>query len=179
MNTQRTLLVFASIGALAGAIVAGSFRIEQDSVATPASRDDLPMLLIPVHVSGAVANPGVVWINEGALIADAIALAGGALLAANLNEINLAYPVAEGDHIEVPGLSAAGQSAKGDDGLIDINQADGSELEGLPGVGPVLAARIVAYREEIGRFEAIEDLLEVSGIGESILASLRDFVRPP
>ncbi|MDH3463022.1 MAG: helix-hairpin-helix domain-containing protein, partial [Acidimicrobiia bacterium] len=65
------------------------------------------------------------------------------------------------------------------DGLIDINRADAAELETLPGVGPVLAARIVDYRESVGGFESIEDLLQVAGIGESILASIRELIRPP
>ena len=89
-----------------------------------------------------------------------------------LDEINLARPLVEGDHVEIPGpgdsLAASGDGER-DDGLISLNQADASSLEDLPGVGPVLADRIVAHREANGPFETVEDLLEVPGIGEANL----------
>lgn len=138
--------------------------------------------LVAVHVAGAVAHPGVVWVNDGALTAEAINQAGGALPGADLDQINLAAPVFAGDHIEVPD-SSGGDGPSSDagvsGGLIDINRADATELQNLPGVGPVLAERIVAYRDSVGRFERVEDLLDVSGIGETILASLRDLIKPP
>jgi competence protein ComEA len=136
--------------------------------------------LVAVHVAGAVAHPGVVWIIDGSLTAQAIDLAGGALPSADLDQINLAAPLSAGDQIEVPDRSGSPSESNADsDGLIDINRADASELQTLPGVGPVLAERIVAHRESVGGFESVEDLLDVSGIGETILASLRDFISPP
>jgi competence protein ComEA len=111
-----------------------------------------------VYVSGWVSTPGVVEVEEGAIVADAIAAAGGAIQGAPL------------------GSGASGDSG---DGLIPINQADASALEELPGVGPVLAERIVAHREANGAFEVVEDLLEVPGIGEAKLASMRDLIRVP
>lgn len=136
-----------------------------------------------VYVSGWVSTPGVVEVEEGAIVADAVALAGGALEGALLDSVNLASPLAEGDHVQIPGPgdSMAGGSAPGAaaDGLIRVNQADAASLEELPGVGPVLAERIVAHREANGPFEAVEDLLEVPGIGEAKLASMRDQIRVP
>lgn len=119
--------------------------------------------------------------NEGALTADAITAAGGALAEADLDSINLARPVYEGDQVVVESMQGGeGEGVgAGGDGLIDINRADSAELQTLPGVGPVLAGNIIAYRDSVGRFETLEDLLEVPGIGETRLASIRDLIRPP
>ncbi len=137
--------------------------------------------VVPVHVSGLVVSPGVVWVSEGALTIDAIAAAGGVLIGADLDSINLARPVFEGDQVVVGSIQTGtlGSGGVAGDGLIDINNADSTELQTLPGVGPVLAANIIAYRDSTGRFERIEDLLEVPGIGETRLASIRDLIRPP
>jgi competence protein ComEA len=137
-----------------------------------------------VYVSGWVSTPGVVEVEEGAIVADAIAAAGGAVQGALLDAVNLARPLTEGEHVQIPGpgdSSPVGSVASGDsaDGLIPINQADASALEELPGVGPVLAERIVAHREDHGPFEVVEDLLEVPGIGEAKLASMRDLIKVP
>ncbi|REK24782.1 MAG: ComEA family DNA-binding protein [Actinobacteria bacterium] len=173
-----------AIGAL-GAIVGGLIGL----VATPSMPEPISTIaapevphdeLIPVHVSGWVAAPGVVWIPAGSLASVAIDAAGGALPGARLDSINLARQVADGEQVHVPGPSdASAPGMSGDGGLVDINAADETDLQILPGVGPVLAARIVAHREEFGRFEAVEDLLDVPGIGEAKLASIRDLIKPP
>ena len=137
----------------------------------------------PVYVSGWVATPGVVEMTDGAIVADAVAAAGGALDGALLDGINLARPLVEGDHVQIPGpgdpIAAASGGAERDDGLISLNQADASTLEDLPGVGPVLAERIVAHREANGPFQTVEDLLEVPGIGEAKLAAMKDSIAVP
>ena len=136
-----------------------------------------------VYVSGWVSTPGVVEVAEGAIVADAVAAAGGALEGALLDAVNLARQLTEGEHIQIPGpgdgTASASGPAGGGDGLIAINQADAAALEELPGVGPVLAERIVAHREANGPFETVEDLLEVPGIGEAKLSSMRDLIRVP
>jgi competence protein ComEA len=135
-----------------------------------------------VHVSGWVATPGVVEVAEGSIVADAVAAAGGALEGAVLESLNLASPVLDGDHIQIPGpgevIAATGGGDEGD-GRIALNRADAAALEELPGVGPVLAERIVAHREANGPYQEVEDLLEVSGIGEAKLASIRDLIVVP
>jgi competence protein ComEA len=135
-----------------------------------------------VHVSGWVATPGVVEVAEGSIVADAVAAAGGALEGAVLESLNLASPVLDGDHIQIPGpgevIAATGGGDEGD-GRIALNRADAAALEELPGVGPVLAERIVAHREANGPYQEAEDLLEVSGIGEAKLASIRDLIVVP
>lgn len=142
-----------------------------------------------VHVSGAVAAPGLVHLPPGARIDDALRAAGGALDEADLSAINLARPLVDGEqiHVPVPGeepradpapVAAGGadeQSAAGGDGApIDLNTASVTELEELPGVGPSIAARIVEHRERNGPFTSVEGLLEVSGIGPATLEEIRD-----
>lgn len=126
-----------------------------------------------------VVAPGVVDVAEDAIVADAIDAAGGLLAGALVDQINLAAPVTAGAQIVVPGPEAdvAGVPAGGE-GLVSLNQATAADLETLPGVGPVLAGRIVSFREEDGGFETVEDLLQVPGIGEAKLAAIRDLVRP-
>lgn len=137
-----------------------------------------------VHVSGMVLSPGVVNVRAGAIVADVVAAAGGLMTGASVESINLAAPVSSGDHVVVPGAEAgttrhAGAGTGVDTGgPLSLNNATAAELETLPGVGPVLADRIVAYRSQNGPYDVVEDLLEVSGIGEAKLAALRDLVVP-
>lgn len=136
--------------------------------------------VITVHVAGAVVEPGLVVVDAAARVADVIAAAGGATQGARLDALNLAAPVRDGEQIVVPasfaGLDAAAASS---DGRVRVNLAAASELETLPGVGPVLALRIAAYRDANGLFETVEDLLDVPGIGEVKLAAIRDFIVVP
>ena len=137
---------------------------------------------ISVHVSGWVIRPGVVEVPEGAIVADAITAAGGARPGAGLEAINLAGPVSAGDQVVVPGPDGAalgGSPVAADDGLLSLNRADATQLQDLPGVGPVLAERIVAHRDANGPFQTVEDLLDVPGIGEAKLAAIRDLVTVP
>ncbi len=133
---------------------------------------------VDVHVAGWVVSPGVVAVAETAIVADAIDLAGGFRIGAAIDQINLAAPVRAGDQIVVPGPNDAGAGGFSK-GLVVLNRASSAELQALPGVGPVLADRIVAYRDANGPFGQVEDLLQVPGIGEAKLESIRDLVRIP
>jgi competence protein ComEA len=135
---------------------------------------------ITVHVSGQVVAPGLVVVADGSRLADAIAAAGGTTRDADLERVNLATPIQDGQQVVIPGIGedAAGV-ATATDGMVHINSATVSDMEQLPGVGPVLAERIVAFREENGPFTTVEDLLDVSGIGEAKLDALRDAVALP
>lgn len=140
-----------------------------------------PESVVKVHVSGMVVAPGVVDVAPDAIVADAIEAAGGLRSGALIDQINLAAPVSPGDQIVVPGPDAGEADAavyETGDGLISLSRATASDLETLPGVGPVLAERIVSFREQNGGFDVVEDLLEVPGIGEAKLAAIRDLVRP-
>ncbi|MDJ0792034.1 MAG: ComEA family DNA-binding protein [Acidimicrobiia bacterium] len=134
---------------------------------------------VTAHVSGAVGDAGLVDLPAGSRIADAVAAAGGATAAADLGALNLAAAVRDGDHIVVPVRGAASAGGLTDDGKIDLNRATAQALQALPGVGPVLAQRIVDHRQVHGPFDSVEDLLDVAGIGEAKLASMRDAIASP
>ncbi len=131
-------------------------------------------LSITVHVSGAVVRAGVVAVADDSRVADVVIAAGGATAEADLSRVNLAAKVRDGEHVVIPSVSATrpGESAQVE--RFDLNTADALGFESLPGIGPVLAARIVAHREDHGPFESVEDLLDVPGIGESKLVGIRD-----
>ncbi|KJL17361.1 ComEA family DNA-binding protein [Microbacterium azadirachtae] len=141
-----------------------------------------------VHVLGDVATPGLYVLDDGARVADALAAAGGTLPTADLAAVNLARPLTDGEQILVPAQGGTPDSA-GSAGspstavpattsaLIDLNTADAAALEELPRVGPAIAQRIIEWRTANGRFTSVDDLLGVSGIGEKMLAGIRDRVR--
>jgi competence protein ComEA len=122
---------------------------------------------VVVHVAGAVNHPGLVTLNAGSRVADAIDLAGGMVLSADPASINLARPVIDGEQIYVPVVGEAPSSRK-----VNLNRADASELDALPGIGPVLAERIVADREANGPFASVDDLARVSGVGASVVEQI-------
>ncbi len=137
---------------------------------------------VMVHVAGAVHEPGVVSLRDGSRTFEAIEAAGGALPEAALNAVNLAAPLSDGAQLYVPTVSeqvdaGTGPAAtKEGSGLVNLNSASSDELQTLSGVGPVLAGRIVAWREEHGGFSSVADLDAVSGVGEAMMASLADLV---
>jgi competence protein ComEA len=177
-----------AIALLAIAVVAGWWwgqRAPEPAPGTAASHDhpssSTAANTLTVHVAGWVQRPGLVELPEGSRVADAVAAAGGLLPSANAESVNLAAEVGDGEQIVVPGPyhAAASGSAAVDDGKVHLNRATAAELEALPGVGPVLAERIVAYRDEKGPFGTLEDLLDVPGIGEAKLSSFRDLLAIP
>ena len=131
-----------------------------------------------VHILGAVENPGLYELREGDRAIDAVASAGGFTDDADQSQVNLARFVTDGEQINVPeiGEEPAVQPGVETGGRVNLNTADASELETLPRVGPAMSARIIAWREENGRFTAVEDLMSVSGIGDKTFEALRDLV---
>jgi competence protein ComEA len=134
---------------------------------------------ISIHVSGAVVHPGVVDLPSGSRASSAVAAAGGARQDADLGRMNLAASVRDGEHIIVPSTSDRGEIGASVDTGVDVNVAGVSELQQLAGVGPVLAGRIVSFRDDNGPFATVEDLLDVPGIGEAKLQAMRDAIAPP
>ncbi|MGP3536575.1 helix-hairpin-helix domain-containing protein [Microbacterium sp. RD1] len=135
-----------------------------------------------VHVAGAVAAPGLYPLMPGARVADAVAMAGGFAPDADRAAVNLARAVQDGEQILVPVVGAApappvSADAGGEGAPLDLNTADAAALDTLPGIGPALSGRILAWREENGPFASVDDLLAVPGIGEKLVAGLRDLVR--
>ena len=179
MSRTALIAVVACLSVAIGATLGMSSSAPPSAVTPPPGTEDVPTTL-DVHVAGWVHSPGVVELSEGAIVADAIEAAGGFRPGAASTSVNLAAPVHDGEQIYVSGPeSTSGEIIGGGDDRVVINRAQSDELEALPGVGPVLAERIVAYREEHGPFRAVEDLLQVAGIGESKLASIRDLIRVP
>lgn len=133
-----------------------------------------------VHVLGAVEHPGLYVLDLDSRLVDAVAAAGGTTDDADLTAINLARVLADGEQIIVPTVGAVvdgpGAVAPSDD-RVDLNTADQAALETLSRIGPALAERIIAWRDENGRFQSVDDLLAVPGIGEKLLAGIRDGVR--
>lgn len=139
-----------------------------------------------VHVLGEVVTPGLYIVDQDARLVDALAAAGGTLDSADLQAVNLARPLSDGEQIVVPkiGAEAATDAASGgaggeaaSDGVLNLNTADQAALETLPRIGPALAQRIIDWRDENGRFRSVDDLLAVPGIGEKLLAGVREKVR--
>lgn len=148
------------------------------SAVPPAS--SAPAMLV-VSVTGRVNRPGLVRLPAGARVADAIEAAGGAAAGVDLGGLNLARKVVDGEMIAVgvtppPGAAAGGDGGGTAGGLVDLNTATVTELQTLPGIGEVLAQRIVEFRDRHGGFRAVSDLRQVEGIGDAKYQQLKDRV---
>ncbi len=154
---------------------------------TEGGKPNAAVRLVVVHVVGEVGAPGVVRVPEGSRVVDVIRAAGGALPSADLERINLARSVSDGEQVHVPApgeqilpgangtgavAGAPAASAGGGGAVVNLNSADLAQLDTLPGVGPVLAQRILDWRAQHGRFTSVDELGEVSGIGDKLLAQL-------
>lgn len=138
--------------------------------------------LLVVDVAGAVRRPGLYRLPQGARVADAVARAGGLTRHADSTLINLAAPLADGEQVLVS-AQGGGAGAVAADGAapsapVHLNSAGAETLDGLPGVGPVTAEKIVAYREQHGPFTSLDDLDAIPGIGPARIASLKGLAVP-
>jgi competence protein ComEA len=136
-----------------------------------------------------VRRPGVVRLPAGARLEDAVREAGGPTRHADLTAVNLARTAADGEQVFIPRPGETPPAAAAPPGTVagggpatpgapvDLNTADETALDALPGVGPVIAGRIVAWRQQHGRFTSVDELTEVSGIGDATLERLRPLVR--
>lgn len=138
---------------------------------------------IKVYICGEVLSPGVYTLLEGDRIDTLINMAGGVTGEADLSTINLAERLHDEQYVRVPAkgeegifqtASNTGEGFSKSQGLININTASAEELDSLPGIGPAIASRIIAYREEKGKFTSIEQIKEVSGIGDSKYQDIKD-----
>lgn len=144
---------------------------------------------IKVYITGEVKNQGVIELEEGDRIADAIEKAGGQTEQASLKNVNLAYQLEDGQKIYIPNINDTeteiiddGASGVVDDAtikqtVVNINKADEKELQSLNGIGESLATSIVQYRKENGKFETIEDLKNVPGIGDSKFENIKEYIK--
>ena len=153
--------------------------------------------IVIIHITGSVKNPGIVKLKEGSRIEDAIESAGGLTENADITKVNLAYVVEDGTKIKIP---SASEEDIGDEDIIDsksgdniiieenavpsnnspqtinVNKATEKEFETLPGIGPSLASKIIEYRNQNGKFESIEDIKNVNGIGDNKYEKIKDLI---
>ena len=183
----------ALLGALALAaalVVGGRFVLGAGTAATPrriplptARSSPQPKLI--VDVVGAVRRPGLYRLAQGSRIADAVARAGGPTRKADLEQLNVAAPLADGEQVLVPRRAAAGAPGVGSPGSsaapagpVHLNTATLEQLDALPGVGPVTAQKILDYRAQHGAFGSVDELDAIPGIGPARLDQLRGLVAP-
>lgn len=198
-NKKYIIVAFIFIGLIISIILVKQFdteeketisfsNIEENIIEEPSEE-----YKIIVHITGEVKNEGVIKINEGGRISDAIEEAGGLTNNADIERVNLAYELEDGQKIYIPNKNDKEKEnyitdgvedivlpeedlGKGD-GLININKADAEELQELNGIGETLAESIIAYRENNGKFKSIEDIKNVSGIGESKYEKIKDYIK--
>ena len=194
VTALAAIVLIAAGGALVKAGTADGFSLSRDEGAATSDGADEEgaasgeARTVFVHVGGAVVEPGVRELAEGARVQDA---AGGFADGAARDALNLARVLADGEQIVVPsqeeavsepgaavngGDAGSGAAASPTGGKIDLNRATAAELDALPGVGPSTAEKIVADREANGPFRTVEDLKRVSGIGDKKFADLADLV---
>jgi competence protein ComEA len=141
--------------------------------------------LLVIDVAGAVRRPGLYRLRSGSRTDDAIAAAGGPSAKAQLDAVNLAAPVADGEQVVVPGRGAGGAAVSSSPAAgsspsapLDLNTATAEQLDALPGIGPVTAQKILDYRQAHGPFHSVAELEGVPGIGAGRLAQLKGLVIP-
>lgn len=146
---------------------------------TESTRQEAEPELITVHLVGAVNRPGVYQLAAGARVHQLLELAGGPAADADLETVNLARPLSDGEQVQIcrfgealEGGSGSGSGSK----KININRATAAELETLPGIGPARAKGIVEHRDKYGYFKDITEIMDVSGIGEGIFNTIEDLI---
>jgi competence protein ComEA len=174
------VLLIRHLGGGGGTAVPAVTPLQAPARARPAAAK-----LLVIDVAGAVRRPGLYRLRSGSRIDDAIAAAGGPTAKAQLEAVNLAAPVADGEQVVVPGrgagaVAAAGPPADGSSpsAPLDLNTATAEQLDSLPGIGPVTAQKILDYRQAHGPFHSVVELEGVPGIGAGRLAQLKGLVIP-
>jgi competence protein ComEA len=184
----KALAVVAVVVVLVAGYVAWQAQPRAEPVRLGVSASAGPVVSAPsgsivVAVQGKVRHPGLVHLPAGSRVADAIDAAGGVLPDVDLTGVNLARKLADGEMVVIgatpppdAGANPAGGPAPGTGGKVNLNTATVAELDVLPGIGPALAQRIVDYRTEHGGFRSVDELRQVSGIGDARFDELKDLV---
>jgi competence protein ComEA len=179
--SKQLLIALAGVVAVASLVLVAVNRPEpptgEFSVSADETVNEVSQQFLYVHVVGEVQSPGMYQLPIGARLVDAVFAAGGLTEEADNASVNLARELTDGEQIIVFSISQEGEAAGSSaSGQVSLNRAGDKELEELPGIGPALAGRIVAWREANGGFKSVQDLLKVSGIGENLLAGVIDLV---
>lgn len=151
--------------------------------------------VIVIHVSGSVKTEGIVKLEEGSRIIDAIEASGGLLEDADLTNVNLAYVLEDGQKLYIPSINdetiensistgngdniisgSSSSSSSSSGGKVNINTATQQELQTLPGIGAATALKIIEYRESNGKFSSVEDIKNVNGIGDAKYEGIKDYI---
>jgi competence protein ComEA len=190
LSDRRRLLAGAAVAVVVLVLAARFLHRPAHSAVPPPVRVSAPARTVTsaqlyVNVVGAVRRPGLYRLPAGARVADALARAGGVTRKAQVELVNLAARIADGEQVVVPrrgaaGVApvAAGASGASPSGPVHLNSATVEQLDALPGVGPVTAQKIVDYRQAHGGFKSVDDLDAVPGIGPARLEDLRGLVAP-
>ncbi len=199
-NQEKITIIFLLIMIIIvlGVILYKNFNFEENFTISPpvnSSEDsstvkiEVPQVII--HISGAVKNPGVYQLKSTERVIDAVKIAGGAIEEANLDAINLAALLRDGQKIIIPYKISKNPDEENDDNIyiniedmysssttdkININTANSNILQTLPGIGPVLSERIIEYRNQNGLFGIIDDIKDVSGIGEKKFEGIKELI---
>ena len=186
-SVQRKSLLALAVLIIASSGVLFLRSASEEIVAAEVTEIEMPetVVLLVVDVAGSVRNPGVYSLPMDSRVIDAINAAGNVLKGADVSDINLARLLKDGEQVYVYAASRGSSSSRStarsapprNTGPIAINRASAKELEALDGIGPVLAGRIVAYRNANGPFVTLEALLEVSGIGPAKFAQFKEKIR--
>lgn len=177
-------LVFAAVRALSGGAgeAAPPVRVEGGQAGAERAAGEPSRAGLYVHVAGAVRRPGLYRVPEGSRVAVALERAGGPKRTAELAAVNLAAPVEDGQQVVVPARGAAAPARTAATGApeaqLSLATATADQLDGLDGIGPTLAERILAFRDKNGGFRSIDQLREVEGIGEKRFDALKEALRP-
>ncbi len=182
-SLKRTLSMLALFAVALSFFLIFRPTTESSAHMTPPLVVDSVATEVTVDVQGAVVHPGVYTIGFGSRVIDAIKAAGGLISSSDPSDLNQARVVADGEQIYVYAKSGSTFAQKNSPAIakpraiISINQASAKDFETLKGIGPVLAARIVAYRKANGPFASVDDLLKVPGIGPATLAKFKSKLR--
>lgn len=178
-------LIALVLGVLAWRMMGqGDGREQPPRAAQVARRAQAPAMTL-VHVAGAVRRPGVYRVGGDSRVIQAVRMAGGPTRAADMSRLNLAAPLVDGQQVVIPsrapvapGAPASGAAAGGAPGPVSLSSATQADLEALDGVGPALAARIIAWRDANGGFSSVDQLDDVPGIGPARMEALRPRLMP-
>ena len=188
MLIRAVLVACAITAALFVFVSSGDDEKKADAVEKSTVAVESEAARIFVDIGGEVVSPMVVELEEGSRVGDAIEAAGGVTENADLTDINRAAFVEDGEKIYIPpaeiegeesegNVSSSGHQASRGDSRININTADSAQLQELDGIGPATAQKIIDYRKENGRFSSIEDIKNVSGIGDKSFEKIKDRIK--